>query len=150
MSECVFCGTPLEKAVKKCKACHEPQGWKVYASGMLLKYTPLLSAIVAVGALTIAFSESRSARHARMQEQVARSAAQDAILRRQTQAIAADQALADLKSKLPESTQRNLLTNLELPPRTTLEQLESQAEQAPDNVRLHKKVFLFRALSESD
>jgi hypothetical protein len=63
---------------------------------------------------------------------------------------AADRAIRDLARKLPESSREDIVKDLRLPPRTTLEQLEEQAKRAPENYDLQRKLFLYRGLKRPE
>lgn len=141
MMLCKFCGHELDGPAKKCGACGEPQGWCTYTSGMLLKYVPLGSIVVAVLSLGLARFESRSASRARSQAETAQSSLHA------TQ-IGAERAIADLTRQVPESSRKTILNNLG--PRTALEELERQAQREPANADLQRKALLYRALKEPD
>jgi len=148
MSLCKFCGQELGGPGKKCRACGEPQGWRLYTWGMLLKYVPLGSTFVAVLSLCFACLENRSAWHANARAETAQSETRSATLQLQTTRKGADRAIADLTRQLPESSRKSILNNLGLPPQTSPEQLEWQAQREPANADLQRKAFLYRGLKE--
>lgn len=144
MTLCKFCGHELDRSArKKCAVCGEPQGWRTYPSGMVLKYVPLGSILVAVLSLGFARLESLSASHARAQAETAQSSLHA------TQ-IGAERAMADLTRQVPESLRTSIRNNVGLPLRTTLEQIERQAQEKPANAELQRKAFLYRALKQPD
>jgi len=58
--------------------------------------------------------------------------------------------MADLTRQVPESLRTSIRNNVGLPLRTTLEQIERQAQEKPANAELQRKAFLYRALKQPD
>jgi|GEM_PF-1752676 len=153
MMTCRFCGEALSKSdsVKKCKACGEPQGWRVYFWGMILKYIPLVSAlsvVVALASLYIAYLQHQATRRAEAQEVLAQAQVQKTTSQLHTIERAADQAIERLTRELPESAKQNVLRSLELRQGTTLHELEGEVEKAPFDSHKREKLFLYRAFKE--
>jgi hypothetical protein len=105
--------------------------------GMLLRYVPLASVAVAAISLTFACLESQAARRAEAGEE-----------RAMLQKVAAEEAATELALRLPEPTKQVILRELELAPNATLEQVEKQAREDPEDMSLQRKAVLFRALRE--
>ena len=146
MRKCKFCGGSLKEDVKKCTTCGELCGLR----GWLLRYVPLTSVIVALGLLYIAYLEIQATGHATVRAKAAQSEARMAVSQLHVKERAADRAIRDLARKLPESSREDIVKDLRLPPRTTLEQLEEQAKRAPENSDLQRKLFLYRELKRPD
>lgn len=139
MSNCKFCGESFSGTVKKCRACGEPQGWRVYFWGNILKYIPLLSTISIVTtiiSLGLAIYQMRGKEKAQTKLNVTEKAA--------------DQAIRSISEKISSTSRNEVIKNLRLPANTTLEQLEQKANASPGNVDLQKKVFLYRWLKKPD
>ena len=143
---CKFCREVLAEGAKKCKTCGEP----FYPAGKALKWAPLLSIFITLLSLSFAHREMRGREKATVRAEAAQSEARIAVSQLHVKERAADRALGDLVRKLPESYREDMIKDLRLPPRTTLEQLEKQAETAPENSELQRKVFLYRALKQPD
>jgi hypothetical protein len=107
--------------------------------GMLLRYVPLASVAVAGISLTFACLESQAARRAEAGEE-----------RALMQKVVAEEAVMELAQELPGPTRDRVLERLELAPGTTVEQLERQTREDPEDVSLQRKTVLFRALREPD
>jgi hypothetical protein len=149
MRKCKFCGGSLKENVKKCTTCGELCGLR----GWVLRYVPLTSVtsvIVALGSLYIAYREIQATGQATVRAEAAQSEARLAVSQLHVKEKAADRAIRDLARKLPESSRDDILKDLRLPPRTTLEQLEEQAKRAPENSDLQRRLFLFRELKRPD
>jgi hypothetical protein len=147
-SACKFCGEALSRSAlaKKCKACGEPQGWRVYFWGMILKYIPLasaLSVVVALASLYIAYLQQQATQRA----EIRRDAAQ---AQKQTVERASNQAIERLTRQLPEHAKQNILRSLDLRPHTNLNQLENEVEKAPLDSQKREKLFLYRALKSTE
>ena len=141
---CKFCREVLAEGAKKCKTCGEP----FYFIGKALKCAPLLSIVITLLSLSFAYLEMRVRERATVRAEAAQSEARTAVSQLHVKEKAADRALEDLVRKLPESYRKDIIKDLRLPLRTTLEQLEKQAEKAPGNSELQRKVFLYRALKQ--
>lgn len=139
MGACKFCGETVSDGARKCQKCGEPQGWGVWPMGMLLRYVPLASVAVAGISLTFACLESQAARRAEAGEE-------QAVM----QKVVAEEAVMELARELPGPTRDRVLERLELAPGTTVEQLEKQTREDPEDVTLQRKAVLFRALREPD
>jgi len=132
-----FCGETVSDGARKCQKCGEPQGWGVWPMGMLLRYVPLASVAVAGISLTFACLESQAARRAKAGEE-------QAVARQ----VVAEDAVMELARELPARTRDRVLGRLELAPDTTLQQLEKQAREDPEDVSIQRKAVLSRALRE--
>lgn len=146
MKKCTFCCEPLEDGAKKCNKCGEP----FYFLGKVLKLSPLLSIIIAVVPFAIAFIEIIEKQKATRRAEVAEIAHIAVSRELNAKERAADLAIRDLARKLPESSRDDIVKDLRLPPRTTLEQLEDQAKKSPENSDLQRKLFLYRELKRPD
>jgi hypothetical protein len=144
MGQCKYCRETIEDGAKKCKTCGEP----FYLAGKILKFVPLLSVVVSVGLLFIAFNENKEKQRAARRADVAEKAHVEVTRELNTKEKAADQALREIAQKLPTTSKDVMLKNLQLPARATLGELEEKAKSAPANADLQRKVFLFRALKE--
>jgi hypothetical protein len=116
----------------------------------VLRYVPLTSVIVALGLLYITYLEIQATGHATVRAKAAQSEARLAVSQLHVKERAADRAIRDLARKLPESSREDIVKDLRLPPRTTLEQLEEQAKRAPENYDLQRKLFLYRGLKRPE
>ena len=105
--------------------------------GMLLRYVPLASVIVAVSSLTFACLESRAA-------QQAREAEDQAIADK----VDAEWTANELSRRMPEEIKETMVGELRLAPGTTVQQLEKQAREEPENAEIQRKAFLLRTLRE--
>jgi hypothetical protein len=143
---CKFCREVLAEGAKKCKTCGEP----FYLIGKALKWTPLLSIAITLFSLSIAYREMRGREKATVRAEVAQSEARSAVSQLHVKERAADRALAEIARNLPESSREDMVKNLRLAPRTTLEQLELEAKKAPENQDLQRKLFLYRALNRPE
>lgn len=153
MMTCRFCGEALSKSdsVKKCKVCGEPQGWRVYFWGMVLKYIPLgsaLSVVVALASLYIAYLQHQETRRAEAREEAAQRQVQETTSQLHTIERAADRAIGRLTQKLPEPARENILGSLDLWPGANLYELEDQVQKTPSDVQKREKLFLYRALKQ--
>ena len=137
MGACRFCGESVSDGALKCQKCGEPQGWLVWPAGMLLRYVPLASAAVALLSLGFAITESLAAGRARAGEA-------QAVARQ----VVAEDAVVELAQELPEPKREEVIRRLDLAPDITLQRLEEQAQDNPDDVSLQRKAVLFRALRE--
>jgi hypothetical protein len=153
MGQCKYCRETIEDGAKKCKTCGEP----FYLIGKVLKFVPLLSVVVSVGLLFIAFSENREKQKATQRADVAvrradvaERAKVEVTRELEAKEIAAEQALREIAQKLPATSKDVMIKDLQLPSRATLGQLEEKAKADPANADLQRKVFLFRALKEPE
>ncbi len=151
MTKCRFCGEELSNPtpVKKCKACHEPQGWRVYFWGTILKFIPLASAlslVVALASLYIAFLQHEATRRAEVREEAAKTQVQRTTSQLHTIERASNRAIERLTQELPESTKQDIFRSLDLPSRATLNELEDEVRSAPMDSQKREKLFLYRAL----
>ena len=137
MGACRFCGERVPDGALKCQTCGEPQGWRVWPVGMLLRYVPLASALIAGISLTFACVESLAARRARAGEA-------QAIARQ----VVAEDVAVELARELPKPKQEEVIRRLNLAPDTTLKQLEKQTRETPEDASLQRKAVLFRAIRE--
>jgi hypothetical protein len=153
MANCAFCGSKLpeaERPVRKCSSCGEPRGWRVYFCGMLLKYVPLLSAVVAVTTAVVAVYSVRLAHKEAIAAERAETRARDVTQKLQVTERAANEAMAELRREIPERDRANFLRRLDVAPGTTVLQLERQVQLQPTDPEAQKKLFLYRALKERD
>jgi hypothetical protein len=146
MRQCEYCREPIEEKAKKCKTCGEPFYW----IGKILKIVPLLSVVVSIGLLFIAYNENKEKQKATHRADVAEKAHVEVSRELNAKEIAADQALREIAQKLPATSKDVMIKDLRLPERTTLRQLEDKAKSTPANADLQRKVFLFRALKGSE
>jgi len=113
MGNCKYCGENVVAKAKKCKICGEPQGWRVWPTGMLLKFVPFVSIAITVASLIFACMESRAAAQAKRREDLATS--QAAVAKKQ--AVVAESAAADVAARLPTSTRQTMVKDLRLRPK---------------------------------
>lgn len=146
MGKCKYCRETIEDGAKKCKTCGEP----FYLVGKILKFVPLLSVLVSVGLLFIAFNENKEKQRATRRADVAEKAHVEVTRELNAKEIAADQALREIAQRLPATSKDVMIKDLQLPARATLKELEDKAKSAPANADLQRKVFLFRALKEPE
>ncbi len=146
MIPCKYCREPIDEAAKKCKKCNEP----FYLVGKILKFTPLLSAVVAVASLGIAFSEIVEKQKAARRADVAEKAHVEVSRELNTKEKAADQALREMAQRLPAPSRDVMIKDLQLPQRTTLKELEQKAKSAPADAEIQRQAFLYRALKGSE
>lgn len=139
MGACKFCGERVSDGALKCQKCGEPQGWRVWPTGMLLRYVPLASVVVAAISLTFACLENLAARRAQEGEE-------QAVVEK----VAAQEAVAELALELPKPKRDEVIRRLDLPPEMTVRQLERQAREAPADAELQRKAVLFRAIENAD
>lgn len=151
MSKCRFCAEAVPENARRCRHCGEPQGWRRYFWGMVLKYIPLLSALsvfVALASLYIAYLENQATRRAMVREEAAQRQVRLTTSRLDTVERAASRAIRRLTEQLPTSATQDVLRSLEFRPDTTLRDLETGVERAPLDVEKKERLFLFRALKE--
>ena len=139
---CKFCHEALAKGAKKCKTCGEP----FYFAGKVLKWVPLVSIVVALCPFVIAFFEIYARQKAVDRAQIAEESRLAVTRELHSKERAADDVIREIARKLPEASKNDIIKDLRLPPRVTLEQLEKEAKRAPENSQLQRKVFLYRAL----
>lgn len=145
MTNCRFCAQTLPDAARRCSHCGEPQGWRRYFWGMLLKYIPLLSMLLSllipIMSFGFAYVESQAARRAQ-----AREVALQAQLHATEQGAA--RAIARLQVRLPQTTKENILQSLELPSDISVGTLERAVDTSPSSAWQREQLFLYRALKE--
>jgi len=144
MKECKFCREPLEDGAKKCKTCGEP----FYFVGKAIKFTPLLSIIIAVVPFAIAFIEIVEKQKATRRAEVAEIARINISRELNAKERAADMAIAEIARKLPDASRKEIIRDLQLPSRANLKQLEKEAKATPENSEVHKNLYLLRALKK--
>ena len=144
MEKCKFCCATLEDGARKCKTCGEP----FYFIGKVLKFTPLLSILIAVVPFAIAFIEIIEKQKATRRAEVAEIARINISRELNAKERAADMAISEIASKLPDASRNEIMRDLRLPSRTTLKQLEQEAKTTPENSEVHKNLYLFRALKK--
>lgn len=131
--DCKFCQEKIEVEAKKCKVCGEPY----YLIGKVLKLAPLLSIVITLLSLGLAYFGVSATKRA------------SALTREMhIKDKAAELAIREIAGKLPDDAKNNIMKDLRLPPRTTLGQLERDAKTAPEDSELQRKVYLFRALKK--
>ena len=142
MNVCKFCQEAIAEKAKKCKTCGEP----FYLIGKLLKFIPLLSIVSIVTtiiSLCFAYHEMQGKERANLQKEKAQS---QLFIKEK----AADQAIREISSRIPDTSRNEIIKGLRLPTDVTLEQLEKNAEASPESADLQKKVFLYRWLKKPD
>jgi len=144
MKECEFCCEDIEEKAKRCKTCGEP----LYFVGKVLKFTPLLSILIAVVPFAIAFIEIIEKQKATRRAEVAENAHIAVSRELNAKERAADRALSEIARKLPDASRNEIIKDLRLPSRVTLKQLEQEAKTTPENSEVHKNLYLFRALKK--
>lgn len=133
--ECKFCHEKIEVEAKKCKVCGEPY----YLIGKVLKLAPLLSIVITLLSLGLAYFGVSATKRA------------SALTREMhIKDKAAELAIREIAGKLPPDTKDKIIKELRIPTRTTLGQLEREAKTSPENSELQRKVYLFRALKKPD
>jgi hypothetical protein len=131
--DCKFCHEKIEEEAKKCKVCGEP----FYLTGKVLKFAPLMSIVITLLSLGLAYFGVSATKRA------------SALTREMhIKDRAAELAIREIAGKLPVDAKNNIIKELRLPPRTTLGQLERDAKTEPENSELQRKMYLFRALKK--
>lgn len=145
--ECKYCKELIAKKAKKCKICHEPC---YFFWGKALKLTPLMFNVLP---LVLAIVSTIFGMTVRKQRQVAEKAHTEVSRRLD----GAEQANWEFARKLPktstEGIRNDIIRELRLPagsPDETLKQLEQKAKAAPENSRIQKSLYMFRALKKPD
>jgi len=146
MRKCEYCQETIDEAAKICKTCHEP----LYRLGKILKFTPLLSAIVAVASLGIAFSEIIEKQKAAQRADVAEKAHVEVSRELNAKEKAADQALREMAQRLPAPSRDVMIKGLQLPQGATIEELERKAKSSPADAEIQRQAFLYRALKRPE
>ena len=146
MIPCKYCREPIDEEAKKCKKCNEP----FYLVGKILKFTPLLSAVVAVASLGIAFSEIVEKQKAARRADVAEKAHVEISRELSAKEKAADEALREIARQLPAPSREVMIKNLRLPDRAAREELERKAKSAPADAEIQRQAFLSRALKQPE
>lgn len=145
MSVCKFCLGTLPKGAKKCTACGELCG----VMGSLYRGVPLLSIIVAVGSLGIAYLQFTD-------KQTAVKERNDAVSAKEVAVEAESKALNNLQAS--ESVVRALTANIDIksknkvfrtyeirPSQQSFRAVEKEAERNPDDQQLKEKLILYKA-----
>ena len=144
--ECEYCKESIAKTAKKCKVCGEP----CYLWGKALKFTPLMFNVLP---LVFAIVSGIYAMTERRERQVVEKARVE-ISR---ELDMSKQVTREIAQKLPagptEEIRNGIIRDLRLPrgsPNETLKQLEQKAKAEPENSRIQKNLYMFRALKNPD
>ena len=137
-TECRFCLDPINPQARICKACGEPQG--LFRRGRRF-VSAVLSLLVALGSLGIAFLQYSGAQVARSYERAARSDAVEA----RVEAVAAGAAVARIVTAFDPDTRAQLRGTL-LPTLDAESTLERDLQERPKDVRLRRDLLLQEAL----
>ncbi|MHC4692891.1 MAG: hypothetical protein ACYS67_09120 [Planctomycetota bacterium] len=133
--DCKFCHEKIEVKAKKCKVCGEPY----YLIGKVLKLAPLLSIVITLLSLGLAYFGVSATKRA------------FAVTREMhIKDKAAELAIREIAGKLPPDAKNKIIKEHRLQNSTTLGQLEREAKKSPENSELQRRVYLFRALNKPD
>lgn len=132
--DCKFCREKIEEGAKKCKECNEP----FYFMGKVLKWSPVLSIIVTLLSLGLAYFGVNATKRA------------SAVTRQlYAKERGAEQALREMAQKVPVRDKDNIITGLQRSG-ITLKKLQQDIKKSPEDSDLQRKLFLFRALKKPD
>lgn len=129
--ECKFCHESIHQRARLCKACGQPQGL-FRQSGRFI--SALLTPMVALGSLGIAYAQYLDAANARTAERQARAA-------EQSQVQASNHAVEEIMASLDNASRAALTRNL---PRITKSQiqLEQELKAKPTDPMVRKELLL--------
>jgi hypothetical protein len=129
---CKFCREKIEEGAKKCKKCNEP----FYFMGKVLKWSPLLSILVTVLSLGLAYFGVNATKRA------------SAVTRQlYAKERGAEQALREMAQKLPVRDRDNMINDLQRSG-VILKDLQRDIKKSPEDADLQRKLFLFRTLKK--
>jgi len=120
--QCEFCRESIAKGARKCKICGEP----FYFTGKALKVVPLLSIVMTLLSLGLAYFGVNATKQAGDL---------------QVKEVAANQALRDMAEKLPEDKSKIIINDLRLND-MRYRQIEKEARKEPRNIELQRKHYL--------
>lgn len=129
---CKFCREKIEAGAKKCKKCNEP----FYFMGKVLKWSPVLSILVTVLSLGLAYFGVNATKRA------------SAVTRQlYAKERGAEQALREMALKVPVRDRDNMINGLQRSG-VTLKKLQQDIKKSPEDPDLQRKLFLFRTLKK--
>ena len=172
--ECEYCKESIAKTARKCKVCGEP----CYFRGKALKFTPLMLNVLPLAFAIVSGIYAMTERRERQVVEKAHMEVSGELdisnkerLRATQRAVVAEKARVaisreldmskqvtrEIAQKLPaaptEEIRNGIIRDLRLPRGSadeTLKQLEQKAKAEPENLRLQKNLYMFRALKNPD
>ena len=145
-TECKFCRDPIHPNARICKACGEPQD--LFRRGGRL-ISGMLSLLVALGSLAIAFlqySEAQAARGAAQEARVDASEARGDAQEARVEAVAAQAALNTIVNSLEDDPRAKLRDRLS-PTLRDQGTLERERKERPTDERVRRDLLLQDALN---
>jgi hypothetical protein len=122
--QCEYCREAIAKGARKCKVCGEP----FYFTGKALKVAPLLSIVMTLLSLGLAYFGVNATKQAGDL---------------QARELAANQALRDMAEKLPPLKSKELINDFRIND-VSLNQIEEKARKEPRNIELQRKLYILR------
>jgi hypothetical protein len=129
--ECKFCHESIHQRARLCKACGQPQGL-LRQSGRFI--SALLTPMVALGSLGIAYAQYLDAANARTAERHARAA-------EQSQVQASNAAVEEIMASLDNASRTALTRNLPRISKSRI-QLEQELKAKPTDTMVRKDLLL--------